>query len=55
MTAAQTKRQRRFLERYGPWAVVTGASSGIGRALAGCLDEAGLNLVLVAMQGMAIS
>jgi hypothetical protein len=22
MTAAQTKRQRRFLERYGPWARV---------------------------------
>ena len=25
--------QQRFLERYGPWAVVTGVSSGIGRAL----------------------
>lgn len=33
---------------YGPWAVVTGASSGIGRELALMLATAGLNLVLVA-------
>ncbi len=34
--------------RYGPWAVVTGATSGIGRAIAVELVGAGLSLVLVA-------
>jgi len=37
-----------FVERYGPWAVVTGASSGIGRQFATVLAERGLSVVITA-------
>ena len=37
-----------FHQRYGPWAVVAGASEGLGQAWAHLLAERGLNLVTLA-------
>ncbi len=36
------------IQKYGPWAVITGASDGIGRAIASRAAAEGLNVVLVA-------
>jgi short-subunit dehydrogenase len=37
-----------FADRYGPWALVAGASEGVGASVARQLGERGVNVVLVA-------
>ena len=39
---------KNFKQKYGPWALVTGASTGIGRSFSEQLAQQGLNLVAVA-------
>ncbi len=43
-----------FRERYGPWALVAGASAGLGEAFARDLAARGLHLLLLARRGEAL-
>lgn len=40
-----------FREKYGPWAIVAGASEGTGRSFAHSLGKRGLNCLLIAKRG----
>ena len=44
-----------FREHYGPWAVVAGASEGLGAAFAGALARRGLKLLLLARRADALA
>ena len=43
-----------FADRYGPWALVAGASEGVGASAARSLGERGVNVVLVSRRQAAL-
>ncbi len=43
-----------FAQRYGPWAVVAGASEGVGASVARLLGARGINVVLIARREAAL-
>ncbi|GAY15733.1 SDR family NAD(P)-dependent oxidoreductase [Mycobacterium sp. shizuoka-1] len=43
-----------FARKYGPWALIAGASDGVGAAFAGALAERGLNVVLLARRAAVL-
>ncbi len=54
-TAKLNARKRRIQKRYGPWAVVTGASDGMGKALAYEIAACGVNVALVARREVVLT
>lgn len=45
----------KFAERYGPWAVVAGASEGVGASVARRLGERGVKVVLIARNAVTLA
>jgi len=43
-----------FVDRYGPWALVAGASEGVGASAARSLGKRGINVVLVSRRQAAL-
>ena len=44
-----------FVSKYGPWAIVAGASEGLGAAFAAAIAARGLNLLLLARRGEVLA
>lgn len=45
-----TESDERFANKYGPWALVTGAAEGLGAAFALLIAQRGVNVVLIDVQ-----